>query len=51
MVQTGGLSRPFVRLVSPKVELYEDAGVNSPCALKKLDDCTISVYQPAGIGS
>ncbi len=25
-VQTGGLSRPLVRLVSPKVELYEDTG-------------------------
>ncbi len=26
MVQTGALSGPLVRLVSPRVELYEDAG-------------------------
>ncbi len=26
MVQTGGLLRPLVRLVIPKVELYEGAG-------------------------
>ncbi len=38
MIQTGGLSRPLVRLVSPKVELYEDAGgVHSPGASYKLD--------------
>ncbi len=26
MVQTGALLGPFVQLVSPKVELYEDVG-------------------------
>ncbi len=31
MIQTGSLSGPLVRLVSPKVELYEDAG-DSPGA-------------------
>ncbi len=30
MVQTGAPSGPLVRLVSPKVELYEDAGIHSP---------------------
>ncbi len=32
MVQTGALSGPLVRLVSPRVELYEDAGIQSPGA-------------------
>ncbi len=31
MVQTGGLSRPLVRLASTKVELYEDEGGLIPC--------------------
>ncbi len=32
MVQTVGISRPLVQLVSSKVELYKDAGINSPGA-------------------
>ncbi len=32
MVQTGALLGPLVRLISPKVELYEDAGIHSPGA-------------------
>ncbi len=32
MVQTGVPSGPLVWLVSPKVELYEDAGIYSPGA-------------------
>ncbi len=31
-VQTGALLGPLVQLVSPKVELYEDAGIHSPGA-------------------
>ncbi len=33
MVQTGALLGPSIRLISPKVELYEDAGIHSPGAL------------------
>ncbi len=36
MVQTGAPSGPLVRLVSPKVELYEDAGDSFSCHLVKM---------------
>ncbi len=36
MVQTGALSGPLVRLVSPRVELYEDAGDSVSWCLVKI---------------
>ncbi len=47
MVQTGALLGPLVLLVSPKVELYEDAGIHSPGASEKLSYRTISAHRSA----
>ncbi len=37
MVQIGALSGPLVRLVSPKVELYEDVGDSFSWCLVKIE--------------
>ncbi len=45
MVQTGTLLGPLVRLVSPKMELYNDAGDSNPLLQPELDGLHVKQTQ------